>query len=201
MKYSRPWNVCAHEMFAPMKCSRPWNVFAHKTFASPKYLRIHKIYAPHQECSRLIIYNSNKAAVKIFAAYERCMRPRMYAPKLLLFGLGRISNFWLLLSLAEELSFRWCCLSSMQSSSGDLLSDRPAYRGGVSAVLYLLVVLARPAKIFAPCQMFAAANISTFFLGKIKNLTRLISVLSLRFKFVHDHKSCRIQLQHFWASK
>jgi hypothetical protein len=47
-----------------------------------------------------------------------------------------------------------------------------------------------PAKIFAPCQMFAAVNISTFFLGKIRNLTRLISVLSLQFKFVHNHKSC-----------
>ncbi len=42
---------------------------------------------------------------------------RKLAPKLLLFGLGRISNFWLLLSLAEELSFRWCCLSFMWSSS------------------------------------------------------------------------------------
>ncbi len=42
---------------------------------------------------------------------------RKLAPKLLLFGLGRISNFWLLLSLAEELSFRWCCLSCMQSSN------------------------------------------------------------------------------------
>ena len=72
----------------------------------------------------------------------------------------------------------------------DLLSDRPAYMGGVSAVLYRLVVPARPAQIFAPCQMFAAANISAFFLGKIKNLTRLISVLSLQFKFVHNHKSC-----------
>ncbi len=123
MKYSRPWNIRAHEIFAPMKCSRPWNVCAY-----PKYLRIHKIYASHQECSRLIIYDSNKAAVEIFAAYKRYMPPQMWAPKLLLFGLGRISNFWLLLSLSEELSFRWCCLSSMQSSSGDLLSDRPAYR-------------------------------------------------------------------------
>ncbi len=43
---------------------------------------------------------------------------------------------------------------------------------------------------YSPCQMFAAANISTFFLGKIKNLIRLISVLSLPFKFVHNHKSC-----------
>ncbi len=78
-------------MFVPMKCSRPQDIRAY-----PKYLRLHKIYAPHQECSRLIIFDSNKAAVEIFAAYERCMRPRMYAPKLLLFGLGRISNFWLL---------------------------------------------------------------------------------------------------------
>ncbi len=136
------------------------------------------------------MYDSNKAAVEIFAAYKRCMHPQMLAPKLLLFGLGRISNFWLLLSLAEELSFRWCCLSSMQSSSEDLHSDRPAYIGGVSAILYRLVVLARPAQILAPCQMFTAANISTSFLGKIKNLTRLISVLSLPFKFVHNHKSC-----------
>ncbi len=41
-----------------------------------------------------------------------------------------------------------------------------------------------------PVQIFAAAFIFTFFLGKIKNLTRLISVLSLQFKFVHNHKSC-----------
>ncbi len=30
-----------------------------------KYLCIYKIYVPHQECSRLIIYDSNKAAVEI----------------------------------------------------------------------------------------------------------------------------------------
>ncbi len=120
-------NIRAHEIFAPMKCLRPWNVCAHDIRAYPKYLRIHKIFAPHQECSRLIIYDSNKEAIEIFAAYKRCMRPQMFVSKLLLFGLGRISNFWLLLSLAEELSLRWCCLSSMQSSSGDLLSGRPAY--------------------------------------------------------------------------
>ena len=91
MKYSRPWNIRAHEIFAPMK-----------------YLRPHEISAPHQECSRLIIYDSNKATVEISAAYKRCWRPKMLAaenvggrkcwrPKmlasrLLLFGLGRISN-------------------------------------------------------------------------------------------------------------
>ncbi len=78
----------------------------------------------------------------------------------------------------------------MQSSSGICSQTRSAYMGGVSAVLYRLVVLARPAWIFASYQMFAAPNISALFLGEIKNLTRLISVLSLPFKFVHNHKSC-----------
>jgi hypothetical protein len=154
-KYLLPIKMYAHTS----KYSRPW-----------KYLRIHKISAPHQECSRLIIYDSNKAAVEIFAANKRCMRPQMLASKLLLFGLSRISNFWLLLRPAEDLSLRWCCLSSMQSSSGNLLSDRPAYMGGVSAVLYRLVVPAQPVQIFASCPIFAAANISTFFLGICRSL-------------------------------
>ncbi len=46
-------------------------------FAPTKYLRIYKIYAPHQEYARLIIYDSNKAAIEIFVAYERCMRPKI----------------------------------------------------------------------------------------------------------------------------
>jgi hypothetical protein len=64
----------------------------------------------------------------------------------------------------------------------DLLSDRPAYMGGVSAVLYQPVVPAGPAKIFAPCQMFAAANISTFFLGNIKNLTHKCPITSVQIR-------------------
>jgi hypothetical protein len=62
--------------------------------------------------------------------------------------------------------------------------------GGVSAVLAQLVVPARPVKMSAPFQMSAAADILTLFLEKVKNLTRLISVLSLPFKFVQNHKSC-----------
>ncbi len=72
----------------------------------------------------------------------------------------------------------------------DLLSDRPAYMGGVSAVLYRLLYRHDLPKYLRPVQMFAAAYIFTFFLGKVKNLTRLISVLSLQCKFVHNHKSC-----------
>ncbi len=66
----------------------------------------------------------------------------------------------------------------------------PAYMGGVSAVLYRLLYRNDLPKYSRPVQIFAAAYIFTFFLGKIKNLTWLISVLSLQFKFVHNHKSC-----------
>ncbi len=45
MKYSRPWNIRAHEIFAPMKCLRPWNIRAHEIFAPMKYLRLLKISA------------------------------------------------------------------------------------------------------------------------------------------------------------
>ncbi len=58
------------------KCSLPIKIFA----PCLKYLRIYKIYAPHQECSRLIVYDSNKVAVEIFAPYERCMRPENRRP-------------------------------------------------------------------------------------------------------------------------
>ncbi len=51
-----------------------------------KYLRIYKISAPHQECSRLIIYDSNKAAVEILKSSRpikdvcahKCRRPNSY---------------------------------------------------------------------------------------------------------------------------
>ncbi len=66
-----------------MKYLHPWNVCAHDICVYPKYLRIYKISAPHQECSCLIIYNSNKAAVEIFPANKRlcarkCRRPNSY---------------------------------------------------------------------------------------------------------------------------
>ncbi len=75
-------NICLHvkyphtsKIFAPMKYSRLWSIRAFL-----KYLRIYKISAPHQECSRLIIYDSNKAAVEIFAPYKRCIRPENRRP-------------------------------------------------------------------------------------------------------------------------
>ena len=75
-------NICAHlEISAhtqnicfQSKCLLTSNLFAPHL----KYLRIYKMYAPHLKYSRLIIYDSNKAAVEIFAPYEKCMRPNSY---------------------------------------------------------------------------------------------------------------------------
>ena len=70
--------------------------------------------APRQRCSRLIIYDSNKATVKMLAAYKRCWRPKMLAagnvgvrkcrrPDSYYLGSAE-SPLCLLLSPAEELS-------------------------------------------------------------------------------------------------
>ncbi len=74
MKYSRPWNICVHEISASMKYLRPWNICAHEISAPMKYLSPHEISTPRQGCSRLKIYNSNKANV----AGRKCRRPDSY---------------------------------------------------------------------------------------------------------------------------
>ncbi len=133
---------------------------------------------PQLKCSRLIIYDSNKAAVEIFAAYERCMRPNSYYLGSAESPTSDSFSVWLKSSRSGDVASPPCSPqvgSALRTSS---LYGQPLFRT-VPAV-----VPARPAKIFA------AANIFTFFLGNIKNLTWLISVLSLQFKFLHDHKSC-----------
>jgi hypothetical protein len=62
--------------------------------------------------------------------------------------------------------------------------------GGVSPILYQLLYRHDLPKYLRPAQIFEAAYIFTISWGKIKNLTRLIIVLSLHIKFVHNHKSC-----------
>ena len=130
-----------------------------------KYLRPHEISVPRQRCSRLIIYDSNKAAVEISAAYKRCWRPQMLASRLLLFGLGRISNFCLLLSPAEELSQKvlpllhavpkWNLLTDPLSLYGRRLCRTvPACCTGTTCLNVRAL------------QMFAAADILTLFSEK-----------------------------------
>ncbi len=64
-------NICLH-----VKYSLTSKIFAPHL----KYLRICKIYAPPSKGSRLIIYDSNKAAIEIFAPHEKCMRPENRRP-------------------------------------------------------------------------------------------------------------------------
>ena len=69
-------------------------------------------------------------------------------------------------------------------------SGRSAFMGGVSPVLYRPVVPARPVKISAGAQFSAPTQIFTISCEKSKILSRLLSVLSLHRKFVHDHCCC-----------
>ena len=97
--------------------------------------------APRQRCSRLIIYDSNKATVgglqKMLAAGNVGVQTlTIWARQ----NLHSVSfSVWL------KSSLRRCCLSSMQSPSGICSQIRSAYMGSVSAVLSRLVVPARPA--------------------------------------------------------
>ncbi len=93
-------------------------------------------------------------------------------------------------SVRLKISSRRCCLSSMQSPSGICSQIRSAYMGGVSAVLAQLVVPARPVKMSAPFKCPRPPTFWPSFPRKMKNLTRLTSVLSLPCKFVQNHKSC-----------
>jgi hypothetical protein len=69
-----------------------------------------------------------------------------------------------------------------ESSSG-----HSAFIGSVSPILYRLVVPARFVKIHAGVQNLGGRANFHQFLWKLKILSRLLSVLSLRRKFVHDH--------------
>ena len=69
-------------------------------------------------------------------------------------------------------------------------SGRPAYMGGISPVLYRLLYRHDLSKYLRSVQISAGAYIFTISWGKIKNLSWLISVLSLHRKLVRDHKSC-----------
>jgi hypothetical protein len=62
--------------------------------------------------------------------------------------------------------------------------------GGVSPVLYRLLYRQDLPKYPRFVQISARAYIFTISWEKVKNLSRLLSVLSLHRKFVQDHKSC-----------
>ncbi len=119
--------------------------------------------------------------------------PEMSASSLLLFGLGRLSTLFSF-SVRLKISLWRCWLSTIWSPSGICSQIRSAYMGGVSAVLAQLVVPARPVQNMPKCRRPSKCRrpptFWPFFSRKVKILTRLISVLSLPFEFVQNHKSC-----------
>jgi hypothetical protein len=116
-------------------------------------------------CSRLIIYESNKVAVEIFAPYERCMRPENRRP----------NSYYL--GSAESPTSDSFSVWLKSSRSGDVASPPCSPRVG-SALrppsLYgqrlwrtvLAVVPAGPAKIFAPCPNVRSREYFHLFSGK-----------------------------------
>ncbi len=120
-------------------------------------MRSCKIYAPHN----IRYIQDGRWNLCAYQKYMRqmCASIRKLAPKLLLFGLGRISNFWLLPSLVEELSFRWCCLSFWAPRPPILYGRRLSHT--VPAV-----VPARLAKISASCPNICGRIYFHHFLGK-----------------------------------
>ena len=139
---------------------------------------------------RLIIYDSNKTDVEISAPIKNiCAHQKIGAQTLTIWA-------WQNLQLLTSSKSGWRALVQVMLSLLHAVlkwcehPGRPAYMGGVSPVLYRMLYRHDLPKYLRPVQIFAAAYIFTISWGKIKNLTRLISVLSLQFKFVHNHKSC-----------
>ncbi len=157
-------------------------------------MRMFKIYAHIQNiCGfpkhmRHIIYDSNKADVEISAPMKNiCVHQKIGAQTLTIWArqdlqlLTSSKSGWR--ALIQVMLFLLHAVLKWREHPG-----RPAYMGGVSPVLYRLLYRHNLPKYLRPVQISAAAYIVTISWGKIKNLTRLISVLSLHFKFVHDHK-------------
>ena len=124
----------------------------------------------------------------MLAAYKRCWRPEMLAAEnvgvqtltiwarqnlhfcLLLSPAEGLSLLHEVLSPPEELSLKWCCLSSMQASSGICSQTCPAYMGGVSAVLYRLVCTGTTCPNIGVLSNIGGRRYFTFFLGIFADL-------------------------------
>ncbi len=125
----------------------------------------------------------------------KAMRPsEKSATKLcvcLLFGLGRISNCRLPPSLAEELSFRWCCLSFMWSSS-DLKTQAAQLIWAASLPYCTGCCTGTTCQNICALSKYLRAPIFSPFPGeksKIYHCTENSYMIT---------KAVQIQLQHFW---
>ncbi len=93
---------------------------------------------------------------------------------------------WLKSSRSGDVASRSCSPQVTRALRPPSLHGRRLSR----TVLYRLLYRHNLSKYLRLVQISAGAYIFTIFWGKVKNLSRLISVLSLPRKFVHDQKSC-----------
>jgi hypothetical protein len=146
---------------------------------------------------RHIIYDRNKADVEISApikiyAPKLCVHQKISAQTLRLLTIWARQNLQLLTSSKSG----WRALVQVMLPLVHVVlkwsehSGRPAYMGGVSPVLYRLLYRHDLSKYLRSVKISAGAYIFTISWGKIKNLSRLLSVLSLHLKFIHNRKSC-----------
>ncbi len=146
---------------------------------------------------RHILYDRNKADVEISApikiyAPKLCVHQKIGAQTLRLLTIWARQNLQLLTSSKSG----WRALVQVMLHLVHVVlkwlehSGRPAYMGGISPVLYRLLYRHDLSKYLRCVQISAGTYIFTNSWGKVKNLSRLISVLSMHQKFVHDHKSC-----------
>ncbi len=153
---------------------------------------------------RHIIYARNKADVEISApnenyfAHQKSRRPSCAPIRKLGSQTLRLLTIWAQqnLQLLTSSKSGWRALVQVMLPLVHVVlkwsedSGRPAYMGGVSPVLYRLLYRHDLPKYPRFVKFSARAYIFTISWGKVKNLSRLLSVLSLHQKFVHDHKSC-----------
>ncbi len=196
-------NVCVkcwRQMLASnvgVKCWR--QMLAANVSGFPKYMRQMLVsnLCGIMKLLRHIIYDRNKADVEISApikiyAPNVCVHQNIGAHTLRLLTIWARQNLQLLTSSKSG----WRALIQVMLPLLHVVlkwsehSGHPAYMGGVSPVLYRLLYRHDLPKYLPPVQISAGAYIFTISCGKIKNLSRLVSVLSLHFKFVHNHKSC-----------
>ncbi len=187
-------------MYAANVCGKCWRqMLAANVSGFPKYMR-QMLAAKLRGIVKLlrhIIYDRNKADVEISApikiyAPKLCVHQKIGAQTLRLLTIWTGQNLQLLTSS----KFGWRAFVQVMLPLLPVVlkwsehSGRPAYMGGVSPVLYRLLYRHDLPKYLRSVQISAGAYIFTISWGKIKNLSRLLSVLSLHFKFVHNQKSC-----------
>ncbi len=153
---------------------------------------------------RHIIYDRNKADVEISApikiyAPKLCVHQKIGAQILRLLTIWARQNLQLLTSSKSG----WRALVQVMLPLLHVVlkwsehSGRPVYMGGVSPVLYQLLYRHDLPKYLRSVQISAGAYIFTISWGKIKNLSRLISVHHCTSNSYIITKTVQIQLQHF----